>query len=64
LKDAEFDKGGRPEKTGKREVPVNKSNLSDYGISKNESSTFQKIASLVTVVGSEQNFILKMGVPG
>lgn len=42
LKESELSEGGRPSKTSTREEPV----LSDYGVTKKQSSTFQQIASI------------------
>lgn len=46
LKEKEFDKGGGDTSTGYRIVPVQKETLSDFGLNKKQSSTFQQIASI------------------
>lgn len=43
LRDSDLDKGGRP---GKENLSQPMTGLSDFGITRNESSTFQKIAAL------------------
>lgn len=49
LKDAELDKGGRPDTNGNRSNVT--TGLSGYGITKDQSSTFQQIAKI-----PEKNF--------